>query len=134
MIRQIFQHRFLLLVPVLFTICLAPLSVSAQAGDASKNAACEAIQAANPDAACGDASESGSNLNDLIELALNLLTLAAGVIAVIMLIVSGLKYITASGDPSNINSAKNTLIYAIVGLVVVALAQIIVRFVLSKAT
>jgi hypothetical protein len=56
------------------------------------------------------------------------------VVAVIMIIVGGLKYITSGGDSGNITSAKNTILYAIVGLIVVALAQIIVRFVLERAT
>jgi hypothetical protein len=56
-----------------------------------------------------------------------------GFVAVIMIIIGGLKYVTYSGDSSNINSAKNTILYAVVGLVVVALAQIIVKFVLAKA-
>ncbi len=51
-----------------------------------------------------------------------------------MIIVGGLKYITSGGDSGNITSAKNTILYAIVGLIVVALAQIIVRFVLQRAT
>ena len=50
-----------------------------------------------------------------------------------MVIVSGLKYITASGDSSSISSAKNTLIYALVGLAIAALAQIMVHFVLTSA-
>jgi hypothetical protein len=51
-----------------------------------------------------------------------------------MIIIGGLKYITSSGDSNNITSAKNTILYAIIGLVVVALAQFIVKFVLGKAT
>jgi hypothetical protein len=45
-----------------------------------------------------------------------------------------LKYITSGGDSGNITGAKNTILYAIIGLVVVALAQIVVRFVLAKAS
>ena len=56
-----------------------------------------------------------------------------GVVAVIMIIIGGLKYITSSGDSNNVSSAKNTILYAIIGLVVVVLAQVIVRFVVTKA-
>jgi hypothetical protein len=55
-------------------------------------------------------------------------------VAVIMIIVGGLKYITSGGDSNNVSSAKSTIIYAIIGLVVVALAQFIVQFVLNKVT
>ena len=50
-----------------------------------------------------------------------------------MIIVGGLRYITSGGESSNISGAKTTIIYALVGLVIVALAQFIVHFVLNKA-
>ena len=64
--------------------------------------------------------------------AVNLLSIIVGVVAVIMIVFGGFKYITSGGDSNNVSSAKNTLIYDIVGLVIVALAQVIVRFVLSN--
>lgn len=78
--------------------------------------------------------EAESKVNNLIKLVINIFSLVVGVVAVIMIIIGGLKYITSSGDSNNITSAKNTILYAIIGLVVVALAQFIVKFVLSKAT
>jgi cytochrome bd-type quinol oxidase subunit 2 len=80
------------------------------------------------------ACESGSevSLNGLIETIINIISVIVGVVAVIMIIIGGLKYITSSGDSGNVTSAKNTILYAIVGLVVVALAQFVVRFVLSQ--
>jgi uncharacterized membrane protein YuzA (DUF378 family) len=64
----------------------------------------------------------------------NIFSLIVGIVAVIMIIVGGLKYITSGGDSNNVSSAKSTIIYAIIGLVVVALAQFIVQFVLNKVT
>ena len=75
----------------------------------------------------------GSGLNDLLVKIVNIFSAIVGVIAVLMIIVGGLKYITSGGDSGNVSTAKNTIIYAIVGLVIVALAQIIVRFVLSTS-
>jgi hypothetical protein len=49
-----------------------------------------------------------------------------------MIIIGGFRYITAGGDSNNVSAAKNTIIYAIIGLVIVAFAQIIVQFVLNK--
>ena len=51
-----------------------------------------------------------------------------------MIIVGGFRYITSGGNDTSVTSAKNTILYAIIGLVVVALAQLIVRFTLSKLT
>lgn len=75
-----------------------------------------------------DASET---VNNMIATVINIFSLVVGVISVVMIIIGGLKYITSGGDASNVTGAKNTILYAIIGLVIVALAQIIVRFVLQ---
>jgi hypothetical protein len=73
-------------------------------------------------------------LNQLVATIVNLFSVVVGVVAVLMIIVGGFRYITSGGDSSNVAGAKNTILYAIVGLVIVALAQFIVKFVLGKAT
>lgn len=80
----------------------------------------------------GDSTTGGANITDLITTIVNVISIIVGVIAVIMIIFGGLKYITSGGDSNKITAAKNTIMYALIGLVVVALAQFIVRFVLSK--
>ncbi len=79
-------------------------------------------------------SGSTSKINSIIKTVLNIISLIVGVVAVIMIIFGGLKYITSGGDSNNVSGAKNTIIYAIIGLVIVALAQFIVQFVLNKVT
>lgn len=81
---------------------------------------------------CGSAEASGDGVTKLIKLVVNIFSLIVGVVAVIMIIIGGLKYITSGGDSGNITGAKNTILYAVIGLVVVALAQFIVRFVLTR--
>jgi len=81
-----------------------------------------------------DGEDPGERLNGIIRLVINIFSLVVGVVAVIMIIIGGLKYITSGGDSGNVTSAKNTILYAIIGLVIVALAQFIVRFVLSRVT
>lgn len=73
-------------------------------------------------------------INGMIATVINFFSLIVGVVAVIMIIVGGFKYITSGGDSSNVTSAKNTILYAIIGLIIVALAQWIVRFVLDRVT
>lgn len=80
------------------------------------------------------ASDAQQKVNDLLKEVINIFSILVGIIAVIMIIWGGLKYITSGGDSGNVSGAKNTIIYALVGLVIVALAQFIVRFVLGKAT
>jgi hypothetical protein len=88
-------------------------------------------EATDPDGTNEDASE---RINDIIRLVINIFSLIVGVVSVIMIIIGGLKYIMSGGDSSNVTGAKNTILYAIIGLIVVALAQVIVRFVLERAT
>jgi lysylphosphatidylglycerol synthetase-like protein (DUF2156 family) len=75
-----------------------------------------------------------SNINTTIKDLLNILTALVGVTAVIMVILAGFRYITSGGKQESVTSAKNSLLYAVIGLVIVALAQVIVRFVLNKVT
>jgi hypothetical protein len=108
-------------------------SVAAQADDAKK-AVCEgvSITSGGSDNTCAD-KPGASGVNGIIKLAINILSLIVGVVAVIMIVIGGLKYVTSQGEASNTAAAKNTILYAIIGLVIVSLAQFIVRFVLTKA-
>ena len=53
----------------------------------------------------------------------------AGIVAAIFLVLGGVSYMTSAGDSSKLQKAKNTILYAIIGLIVVALAEIITAFV-----
>jgi len=74
------------------------------------------------------------SLNRLIAQIVNILSIIVGVVAVIMMIYGGFRYITSGGDSGKVGDAKNTILYAIIGLIIVALAQFIVKFILEKAT
>ncbi|MDB5186480.1 MAG: rane protein [Candidatus Saccharibacteria bacterium] len=83
---------------------------------------------------CSAGGEATSRVNGIVTTIINIFSVVVGIIAVIMIIIGGLKYITSGGDSGNVTGAKNTILYAIIGLVIVALAQIIVRFVLAKVS
>lgn len=59
-------------------------------------------------------------------------SIVLGIAAVIVIIMSGFRFVTSTGDPGGVSTAKKTLLYAIVGLLVAASAQIIVSTVLVK--
>ena len=61
----------------------------------------------------------------------NTILYIVGIIAVIMLIIGGIKYVVSGGDSKKVTDAKNTVLYAIIGLVVCFLAYAIVNFVIS---
>lgn len=55
-----------------------------------------------------------------------------GVISVFMMLIGGVRYITSSGDPQKAATARKTIIYAAVGVVVASIGGILVRFLLSR--
>ncbi len=71
--------------------------------------------------------------NSAVANIVNILTYVAGVIILVLIIYSGYRYITSGGDSNKVNSAKNTLIGAIVGLMIIVVAQVIVHFVINAA-
>lgn len=83
----------------------------------------------NPNDGTGDPTD---NVEGTIQSIVNLISVIIGIVAVIMIIIGGLRYVTSGGDSGKVSNAKNTIIYAIVGLIVVALAQVIVKFVISE--
>src|SRR6266403_1431041 len=88
----------------------------------------------NPGQCTATSEDATTKIDNLVHTIVNLLSAIVGIVAVIMIIVGGFRYITSGGNDTSVTSAKNTILYAIIGLVVVALAQIIVRFTLSKLT
>lgn len=63
---------------------------------------------------------------------LNIFTYIIGAVAVLMIIIGGLRYTTSNGDPTTTTSAKNTILYAVIGLIVAMMANAIVNFVLTN--
>jgi cytochrome bd-type quinol oxidase subunit 2 len=135
MIKKLKEIITALLVSGAFLVPVAiPVMVSAQAGGspAIEQGLCGGAELKFEAQTC-NAGDSTTRLNKIISTVINIVSIVVGVVAVIMIVFGGLKYITSGGESSNVSSAKNTIIYAIVGLVVVALAQFIVRFVLDKS-
>jgi len=61
----------------------------------------------------------------------NILLFVIGAIAVIMLIVGGIRYVVSGGDQAQVTAAKNTIMYAVVGIIIAILAYAIINFVLG---
>lgn len=118
----------LLLVPML------ALGVSAVVPAVTANAATCDTTALNisSGAECSKGSQvAGSLFGDggIFETVTNILLFLIGAISVIMLIIGGIRYVVSSGDQSAVTGAKNTILYAIVGIVVAFLAYAAVQFV-----
>lgn len=125
---------FIATVALVGIMGVAALPVSAEETSEAKKAVCQGIgNAVGGTDDCEDPAGSAS-LDSTIKNVINILSLVVAVVAVIMIIVGGVKYVASQGDSSGVSSAKNTVIYAVVGLVIVALAQVIVRFVAGRVT
>ena len=117
-----------MLVPV-----AAHASIAGSLCAGSKIATGEGTDSISSDTCAKDPSGGTGGVYKLATQVVNIFSVIVGIIAVIMIIFGGFKYITSGGDSGNVSGAKNTLIYAIVGLIIVALAQFIVKFVLNTA-
>lgn len=120
-------------------LCLTPLYLAAApAGlalnpDAKSQIQCGVNEAAGS-SGCGVSGNPSSDLSDLIKTVLNVLSAIAGVIAVIMIMVAGLRYVASAGSEEAVKKAKSSIVYAVVGIIIVAFAQIIVHFVIGNVS
>lgn len=83
--------------------------------------------------------QTGNNCDDTavtstIQGIIKIISYIAGIVAVIMIIVSGFKFMTSGGDSGKVASARNALIYALIGIAVVVLAQFLVHFAFTETT
>ena len=92
--------------------------------DASKIGSTTACSSSNANAA--------TNVTNIVKLTINIFSWIIGVVAVFAIIFGGFKYITSGGDSSGVTSAKNTILYAVIGLIVALLAYAIINFVIDS--
>jgi hypothetical protein len=123
----------LLIMSVLGVFMFATMAPVPAIMAAPKDQICQGVNFVDGSTGCSGP-KGAKGVGDVVASIINILSLVVGILAVIFVIIGGLKFITSSGDPANVSSARNTIIYALVGLVIVALAQVIVRFVLNRAT
>lgn len=79
----------------------------------------------------GGSGTSSTSLNDRLKQIVSILLFALGAIAVIMIVIGGIRYALSGGDQTQITAAKNTILYSVVGLVVAIMAYAIVNWVLG---
>ncbi len=111
-------------VAVIGLALFVPQFALADAGDA----VCEGAG----QVAGGTCADTGGQISTLVQTGIRILQIIAGVMAVIYIIIAGLRYITSNGDSGKISSAKNAIIFACIGIAVVALSEVIIQFVLNR--
>lgn len=78
--------------------------------------------------------ENDTNLEGNITGIINSVIAVLGILAVIVIIIGGIQYMTSNGDSGKVKKAKDTILYGIIGLVIVILSAAIVNFVIAKTT
>lgn len=124
MLRRIRTTLLLLILLVAPVVAIHPVS-------AQFEQVCDDRTANSPACAENDDNPIAGEDGVLI-LVVNILSWVVGVASVIMIILGGLKYVTSNGDSNSVSSAKNTILYAIIGVVVFLMSQTIIIFVIRK--
>jgi hypothetical protein len=133
------KARKLLIIPfvvgTLMTPALVPVVAHAQNNNLENTIANQECTGSNLNldtnsgtTCTGDA----TGLNTLLTKIIDIFSVLVGAIAVIMIIIGGFRYVISSGNDQAVSGAKNTIIFALVGLVIVALAQFMVHFVIGN--
>lgn len=100
-------------------------------GSAAKSEACKGVELDNSSGAnCGD--KASSDTQKILEKVINIMSAVGAVIAVIVIIVNGIRLVLSSGDSGRVNTARSGIIMAIVGLLVIAVAQALVKFIIGR--
>jgi len=101
---------------------LAAVDVSA---NTSSSKILEGAKQADPD------DGAGASVGDTMANIVNILLYVIGAVAVLVIIIGGIMYAVSAGDPGKAKKAKDTILYAVVGLAVAMLAYAIVNFVIT---
>ena len=128
-------------VVAMLGLVLTPLAMPAYADDM-----CTGVEA-KYQAACGACAAEGKKWNNnkcdrggeadltgIIQTVINVMLFIVGILCVIMIIFGGIRYTTSTGDKGKVDSAKNTIVYAVVGLIVAIVAFAVVQWVFSALT
>lgn len=112
------------------TLTVSTAGVTFAATDCATNPGAAVCQIKGGTGAVGDASAPslGSRIKDVVNIILYIL----GAIAVVMIVIGGIRYVLSNGESGAIKSAKDTILYSVIGLIVAILAYSIVNFVVSN--
>ncbi|HSH17939.1 MAG TPA: pilin [Candidatus Saccharimonadales bacterium] len=125
--------RFLVVLGILSGLlfgAFAPATVAAY--NPFQNAGCDR---AGQSAVCqtrGSTEDPVAGPNGVLIRATNIVAYAAGTAAVIFLVFGGIKYMTSTGTPAEVQKAKDTVMYALIGIVAIVLARSIIGFVINR--
>ncbi len=127
------KHKLLTILTALTLLLIPNVALTAAAGACPSSPSDAQSQVLNGISQTGS-NCSGGGVDSAIKAAVNILTLVVGIAAIVMIVYSGFRYITSAGDSNRVSAAKSTLIYAIIGLAIIGLSQVLVHWVLTTST
>jgi hypothetical protein len=89
--------------------------------------ACSGVNLSDGNTTCAD---STSSVTSIVQTVVTIISWIVGIASIIMIIFGGFRFVTSGGDANATASARNTIIYAVIGLAVAAIAEVLVRFVI----
>jgi hypothetical protein len=122
------MKRLLTALSLLIMLIAPTLAPALAVADTPQQEVCRGIGLTTANGSCGD---SGAQFAATVTTIINLLLIIIGVVAVVVIIVAGFNFITSGGDSNKVATARNSIVYALIGLVVVVLAEVIVHFVIG---
>lgn len=120
----------LLAIAMALGLVAAPLAMTAVADCTADSSAADCLSTGAGNANTPNAKT--DSLPSLLKTIVNLLLYLLGAIAVIVIVIGGIRYTTSNGEAANTKAAKDMILYAVVGLVVAIMAYAIVNFVISS--
>lgn len=128
-IKKLIYPLQCLLVVVSFS---ALLSLSLPQANSPVYAAAKDEIKAGSDEAGGQNAGGKDKVVATIENVTGIVAFLVGLIAVLMIVIAGFRFVTSNGDSNTISSARNTILYAVIGIVITVMAYAIVNFILDS--
>ena len=127
------MKNLLLSISTLLVLATSSLAVPVMAAtiDDAKRDACTGAGGEYSGGQCVEKGGGGGTLEKTVKSITNILVFIVGLASVVLLIIGGLRYALSGGDSGGVEGAKNTILYAIVGVIVAFMAYAIVNFVLG---
>lgn len=126
--------RAVLLIASVFGILMLPQP--ALAADVFSNQSLECNNKNNQSAVCQSKIDADTNpiagKNGILARVTNIVTYIAGIASIILIILGGIRFITSEGDPNSVKSARNTVFYALIGILVILVSRALILYVIGQ--